>query len=99
MARITIATPVTADRARVDLAEIFEPFPASDPGAGLTLASARRVIENQHGTIRAELAPGCLRYVIELPLAPEDDAADNVMRESADPGAEVASHCGRRLTH
>ena len=71
-ARITIATSVTSDAATRELADIFEPFPASDPGAGLTLASARRVIENQDGTIRAEFDAGRhFRFLIELPLVSE----------------------------
>ena len=72
VARITIATSVTPDASTRKIADIFEPFPASDPGAGLTLASARRVIENQDGTIRAEFDAGRhLRFVIELPLVNE----------------------------
>ena len=64
--RIVVAVPLTGSRARRDLADIFEPFPGSDPGAGLTLAMARRLIENQHGAIRAEFGADTLRYVIEL---------------------------------
>ena len=50
-------------------ADIFEPFSTSDPGAGLTLATARRLIENQGGTIRAECVAGSARYFVELPSA------------------------------
>lgn len=92
VARITIATPLPANRAGVDLAEIFEPFPPSDPGAGLTLAAVRRVIENQQGTICAELAPGCLRYVIELPLAPQDGAD---ITTSVDPSIQESDRDSR----
>ena len=96
LARITIATPLTADRGGINVAELFEPFPASDPGAGLTLAAVRRVIENQRGTIRAELAPGSLRYVIELPLV-AGDAADILIAESAD--TPLQTRRDRRLAH
>ena len=58
--------------------ELFEPFHGSGQSAGLAVATARRLIENQHGRIRAELAPGCLRYVIELPLANLGAAATGV---------------------
>ena len=69
VARITVVAPVASIGLTRHLTDMFEPFPSSDPGAGLTLATTRRLIENQGGMIRAELASGSLRYVIELPLA------------------------------
>ena len=49
--------------------DVFEPFPAAAHGDGLALATARRLIENQHGTIRAEVVDGRLRCVMNLPVA------------------------------
>lgn len=74
-ARIIVSRPVAASNPTRDVMEMFEPFQESGPSAGLALATARRLIENQRGTIRAELSPGCLRYVIELPLANASSAA------------------------
>ncbi len=56
--------------------DVFEPFPPAAHGGGLALATARRLIENQHGTVRAELADGRFRCVISLPVAqlPPNDA-------------------------
>ncbi len=69
LARITVSAPVASTGLTRNLTDMFEPFPSSDPGAGLTLATTRRLIENQGGKIRAEHVSGSLRYVIELPLA------------------------------
>lgn len=69
VARIIISSPVAASGLNRSVADIFEPFPGSDPSAGLALATARRLIENQRGTIRTELGSGHLRYVIELPVS------------------------------
>jgi two-component system, NtrC family, sensor histidine kinase HydH len=49
--------------------DVFEPFPTAAHGGGLALATARRLIENQHGTVRAEVADGRFRCVISLPVA------------------------------
>ena len=51
--------------------DLFEPFPPAghSHGDGLALATARRLIENQHGTVRSEIAAGRLRCVMSLPLA------------------------------
>lgn len=69
VARIIVSSPLPASGPTRSVTDIFEPFPASGPGAGLALATARRLIENQRGTMRAEFVAGGLRYVIELPLA------------------------------
>ena len=53
------------------LGELFEPFPATSRSHGLALATARRLLENQQGTVRAEIVDAKLRYVIDLPLATE----------------------------
>lgn len=68
-ARILVSITRSGNAPVRSLTDLFEPFPGSDPGAGLTLAMARRLIENQRGMIRAQLLPGTMRYVIELPLA------------------------------
>ena len=69
VARIIISSPIAVSGLNRSIADMFEPFPGPDPGANLALATARRLIENQRGTIRAEFGSGYLRYVIELPLA------------------------------
>lgn len=53
------------------LGELFEPFAATSRSHGLALATARRLVENQQGTVRAEIVDARLRYVIDLPLATE----------------------------
>ena len=50
-------------------ADVFDPFPASGRGHGLALAAARRLVENQHGMLRAERVDGALEFVMELPAA------------------------------
>jgi signal transduction histidine kinase len=69
VARIVVASPAAASSPNGSVADVFEPFSGPDPTAGLALATARRLIENQRGTIRAEGGSDSLRYVIELPLA------------------------------
>jgi len=69
VARIIISSPFPASGASRVVTDMFEPFSESVSGNGLALATSRRLIENQQGTIRAELRPGCLDYVIELPMA------------------------------
>lgn len=71
--RITVTIGLATGAVPRSLGDLFEPFPGSDPGAGLTLAMARRLIENQRGTIRADLTPGNLHYLIEVPLSAEQD--------------------------
>ena len=75
LARITVSAPVASGGLTPNITDMFEPFPGSDPGAGLTRAATQRLIENQGGTIRAELTPGGLHYIIELPLAHEHPGA------------------------
>ena len=50
-------------------ADVFNPFPPSGRGHGLALATARRLVENQHGALRAERADEGLRFVMELRAA------------------------------
>ena len=69
VAHIVVSNPLSSVSLDRDVNEIFEPFPGSLASGGLALATARRFIENQGGRLRAALVPGCLRYVIELPLA------------------------------
>ena len=49
--------------------EIFDPFPPNGRAPGLALATARRLVENQRGTLCAERVPGALRFVIQMPPA------------------------------
>ncbi len=55
-----------------DIADRLEPFPESGIGDGLSLAIARRLIENQHGRVSAAIVDGRLRYEITLPEAGPD---------------------------
>lgn len=52
-------------------AEVFDPFPRSGRGNGLAFATARRLVENQHGSLRAERVDEALQFLIELPAASE----------------------------
>lgn len=75
---ITIADRGHAARITVDLegltslpavSDLFEAFPTTACGHGLALATAGRLISNQHGAVKAEIIDGGLRYLIDLPLA------------------------------
>lgn len=52
-------------------ADVFEPFPPSAGAHGLALATARRLVENQHGRLHAETVAGALEFLMELPPASE----------------------------
>jgi signal transduction histidine kinase len=65
--RIRVDVPGVSD-ARQVASQAFDPFPLCGNGHGLSLAVARRLIENQGGTVRAEAHGRTLRYVVELPL-------------------------------
>lgn len=49
--------------------DLFEAFPTTACGHGLALATAGRLISNQHGAVTGEVIDGGLRYLIDLPLA------------------------------
>jgi len=49
--------------------DVFEPFPTAAHGHSLALATARRLIENQRGTVRAEVVDGRLCCVVSLRMA------------------------------
>ena len=72
VARITIELDGTTTLPAAG--DIFEPFRASGPGRGLGLAMAARLIENQRGTVEADVAEGRLRYVIDLPVVKQGPA-------------------------
>ena len=57
--------------------DVFDPFPRSRHKHGLALATARRLVENQGGTLRAQRVAGAVDFVIELPRAsqPAGDVA------------------------
>ena len=82
MVRLVVSRSAGSNESSI-AADIFEPFPSSDPGAGLTLATARRLIENQGGTIRAEFSTDCVRYVIDLPLAKAAASPTEGQRDAA----------------
>ncbi|HBG07312.1 MAG: histidine kinase [Geobacteraceae bacterium GWC2_58_44] len=81
--RISVATKVEGECAVIcigddgsgiaaeDLPLIFEPFfTRKGAGTGLGLSITQRIIEEHHGSIRVESAPGeGTRFTIELPLA------------------------------
>lgn len=50
--------------------DLFEAFPTSACRHGLALATAARLINNQHGAVKADIIDDGLRYLIELPLTP-----------------------------
>ena len=49
--------------------DVFDPFSLVGRGHGLALAAARRLVENQHGTLRAQPIAGALEFVLALPAA------------------------------
>ena len=65
------AIVMTVHGATRDLAigDVFDPFPPLWRGRGLALATARRLVENQHGVLNAERIAGGLRFVLALPAA------------------------------
>ena len=66
--------------------DVFEPFPTAANGHGLALATARRLIENQHGTVRTEIVDGRLCCVINMPVAvttPGDPKTDRLAKGEA----------------
>ena len=82
-AQITIELEGTA--ALPPVAEVFEPFAANSHSHGLALATARRLIENQGGAVRAEIIGGRLRYLVDVP------APGPAQVETAPPPPETAS--------
>ena len=66
--RIWIESELASSDSTSDVGNLFEPFAAPKTHGGLSLAIARRLIENQGGSIRAETLAGHRRCVIELPL-------------------------------
>lgn len=79
--RIAIADRGHAAQVTVDLegltsvpvvGDLFEAFPTTACGHGLALATAERLISNQHGAVKADIVDGRLRYLIDLPLVTAD---------------------------
>lgn len=65
--RPTVAIRVQGAEATFAGENVFDPFPRSGRGHGLALAMARRLVENQQGTLRAERGDGAFEFVMELP--------------------------------
>ena len=55
--------------------DLFEPFAEGHIANGLTLPVAKRLVENQGGTVRAETKGQRARFVIELPISTAATAA------------------------
>ena len=64
-----VVVVIPGAEAMFGVADVFDPFPPSGRGHGLALATARRLVENQHGALRAERVAGGLRFVMELRAA------------------------------
>ena len=89
VARLTLAFEGTVSpRAAWD---VFEPFPSVSHADGLALATARRLIENQHGSVVGETADGRLRCIISLPC--EDASAIEGGTHPAEPAGRAAPSC------
>ena len=71
--------------------DVFEPFPGTVHPYGLALATARRLIENQHGTIQSDVTDGRLRCVITLPVA------DSLSPDAVTSQVSAQSHAGSAL--
>jgi len=65
VARLEVAPFDLAPRGRGDL---FEPFSLCGCGGRLTLATARRLIETQGGTVQTEFSAGAMRLLVSFPL-------------------------------
>jgi len=76
--------------AGADLESLFEPFRASRRGYGFALATARRLIENQAGTLEAAIEGGRLRFVASLPKAQTSNRGATVSTQTAAPAARRA---------
>lgn len=73
--RPAIVIDIHGAEATFAVADVFDPFPPSGRGHGLALATARRLVENQHGALRAERITGALEFVMELRAASPPGAA------------------------
>lgn len=65
------------------VSDLFEAFPATACGHGLALATAERLIANQHGAVKAEVIDGGVRFVIDLPLAQASRVASTPLQTHA----------------
>lgn len=86
--RLQLAVGAEQDRARVDVeiegveappdfaAQLFEPYSSADGGHGLALATARRLVENQGGTVDAKVIASTLRCAVLLPASGGTHALD-----------------------
>ena len=71
---VTLDFPGVPKRyAGADPDALFEPFRSTARGYGFALATARRLIENQNGTVDAIVDGGRLRFVVTLPARPLSD--------------------------
>lgn len=67
-ARARIQIDITSSKWSAEsIQHIFEPFVGGGSNGGLALAVAKRLVENQHGTIGAEHAANGVRIVVDLP--------------------------------
>lgn len=71
------------------LQHLFEPFAVGGANGGLALAVARRLIENQHGTVSAEHTARGVLIAIELPLVDTRDGSLSIKGEPSPRGGVV----------
>lgn len=64
----TVAILIHEAQSGIAIGDMFDPFPPLWRGRGLALATARRLVENQRGTLRAERLDDGLRFVMTLPV-------------------------------
>lgn len=96
--RITIEVP-NSKWASESLGQIFEPFAGGASTSGLALAVAKRLIENQHGTVDAEHVSGAVRIGIELPRVDGASSSGSVMgRQSGSIGSDTEPGQHRRTS-
>jgi PAS domain S-box-containing protein len=72
---------------------LFDPFyTTKESGMGMGLPISLTILEDHHGSIRAESEPGVgTRFVLDLPLAVASDRADDAGAASGDDGSPLAA--------
>jgi signal transduction histidine kinase len=76
---------------------MFEPFAGGGPNGGLSLAVAKRLVENQHGTIGAEQTAEGVRIAIDLPRV--SDRRSSISISNASAHARGAAQATEEISH